>query len=41
MSSFVHQIAIALGATSLLLGVLGYTMSAARPHGKPHRRPTR
>jgi hypothetical protein len=40
MSSFVNQIAIALGAATLLLGVLGYTMSAARLDGKPrHRNP--
>jgi hypothetical protein len=38
MSSFLNQIAIAGGAASLLLGILGYTMSAARLDGKPHRR---
>jgi hypothetical protein len=38
MSSFLNQIAIALGAASLLVGTLAYTMSAARHDGKPHRR---
>jgi len=38
MSSFLNQIAIAVGAASLLIGVLGYTMSAARLDGKSHRR---
>jgi len=41
MSSFLNQIAIALGAASLLAAVLGYTMSAARFDGKPHRRDAR
>ena len=41
MSSFFNQIAIALGAATLLLAVLGYTMSAARLDGKPHRRDPR
>jgi hypothetical protein len=38
MSSFVNQIAIALGAASLLVAVLGYTMSASRLDGKPRHR---
>jgi len=41
MSSFLDQIAIALGAASLLFGVLAYTMSAARLDGKPVRRSAR
>jgi hypothetical protein len=41
MSSFVSQIVIALGAASLLLGVLGYTMSPLRLDGKPRHRNSR
>jgi len=38
MSSFLDQLAIAVGAASLLFGVLAYTMSAARLDGKTPRR---
>jgi hypothetical protein len=38
MSSFLDQIAIALGAAGLLVAVLSYTMSAARLDGKSPRR---
>lgn len=41
MDSFLNQIAIAVGAASLLFAVLGYTMSAARLDRKPARRAPR
>ena len=41
MDSILNQIAIALGAASLLVAVLGYTMSAARLDRKPPRRSAR